>query len=130
MMTREQQMSCGRPETLCYSSEERDSLELVSKQILRSCSKRFAKPYVSRMEDSQYWKGMVSSISCRVQNVTEWGEKTIHHWIVCTLIMIIMKFDLKIIFQIFLLLHLKTRQEFGHPSYVSSYKKNTFTTYF
>jgi hypothetical protein len=42
MMTRKQQMSCGRPETLCYPLGERDSSDIVSKQILRSCRKRFA----------------------------------------------------------------------------------------
>jgi hypothetical protein len=73
-------MSCGRPETLCYPSGERDSLEIVSKQIFRSCSKRFAKLCVLKMEDYRCWKDLVSSMSSRLQNVTEWGRNTTHHW--------------------------------------------------
>jgi hypothetical protein len=51
MITKEKQMSSGRPETLGYPLGKRHNSKTVNNQILRSCSKRFAQPWVSRMED-------------------------------------------------------------------------------
>jgi hypothetical protein len=64
LLTSEQQMSCGRPVTLCYLSAETESLEIVSKQILRSHIKRFAEQYLSRIEDQWYRKDLVFFMSC------------------------------------------------------------------